>query len=54
MVTAIFSFTWVFVPNYGYIVPERWMLVFGIYMSLFAVSGFFLIVNNYLDLRKGE
>ena len=52
LITAIFSFTWIFVPNYGYIVPERWMLIFGIYMSLFSVSGFFKIVNNYLDLRK--
>jgi hypothetical protein len=54
IITAIFSFTWIFVPNYGYIVPERWMLVFGIYMSLIAVSGFFSIMDNYLVLRKGR
>jgi hypothetical protein len=52
MVTAFFSFTWLFVPNYGYIVPERWMLVFGIYMSLIAVSGFFLIMEKHVVLRK--
>ncbi len=52
MVTAFFSFTWIFVPNYGYIVPERWMLVFGIYMSLIAVSGFFLIMEKHVVLRK--
>jgi hypothetical protein len=52
MVTAFFSFTWVFVPNYGYIVPERWMLVFGIYMSLFAIFGFFLIMEKHVVWRK--
>lgn len=54
MVTAFFSFTWIFVPNYGYIVPERWMLVFGIYMSLIAVSGFFLIMEKHVVLRKNR
>jgi len=50
--TLFLSFTWVFVPNYGYLVPERWLLILGIYMSLIAIHGFFLIVDSSLGLKK--
>ncbi|MDQ6723916.1 MAG: hypothetical protein M3Z01_06600, partial [Thermoproteota archaeon] len=51
MITLFFSFTWIFIPNYGYLVPERWLLICGIYMSLIAVYGFFLLIDTCLDLR---
>jgi hypothetical protein len=54
IITLIFSFTWIFIPNYSYLVPERWLLLFGIYMSLIAVYGFFLLVDTYLDLKQEQ
>ncbi len=52
LLLALFlSFTWVFIPNYGYLVPERWLLIYGIYMSLIAVHGFFLIIDSKLGLN---
>jgi hypothetical protein len=54
LVTLFLSFTWIFIPNYGYIVPERWLLIFGIYMSLFAIHGFFLIVESRFSLKKND
>ncbi len=52
MITLFFSFTWIFIPNYSYLVPERWLLIFGIYMSLIAICGFILLVNTYLGLKQ--
>lgn len=52
LLLALFlSFTWVFIPNYGYLVPERWLLIYGIYMSLIAIHGFFLIIDSKLGLN---
>ncbi len=52
LVSLLLSFTWIFIPNYGYIVPERWLLIFGTYMSLIAIYGFLLIVNSSLGLKN--
>jgi hypothetical protein len=46
------SFTWVFVPNYSHLVPERWLLIFGIYLSLIAIHGFLLMIDVFLGLRN--
>ena len=43
IITLFFSFTWIFIPNYGYLVPERWLLIFGIYMSLICNIWIFYI-----------
>jgi len=56
IITLFFSFTWLFIPNYGFLVPERWLLLSGIYISLFAIYGFFLLIDSYFKqekLRKG-
>ncbi|MDP8905908.1 MAG: hypothetical protein M3M88_00100, partial [Thermoproteota archaeon] len=50
--TLFLSFTWIFIPNYGYLVPERWLLILGIYMSLIAIYGFLLIVDSSLGLKN--
>lgn len=52
MITMIFSFTWIFVPNYSFLVPERWLLILGIYLSLFAIYGFYLLTDFYLKTRR--
>lgn len=54
MITLFFSFTWIFIPNYSYLVPERWLLILGIYLSLIAIYGFFLLIDYYLSLRHGR
>ena len=56
IITLFFSFTWLFIPNYGFLVPERWLLLSGIYISLIAIYGFFLLIDSFLKqkkLRKG-
>jgi hypothetical protein len=56
ILTLFFSFTWLFIPNYGFLVPERWLLLSGIYISLIAIYGFFLLIDSILKqekLRKG-
>ncbi|HXT82817.1 MAG TPA: hypothetical protein VN704_00465 [Verrucomicrobiae bacterium] len=52
MITMIFSFTWIFVPNYSFLVPERWLLILGIYLSLFSIYGFYLLTDFYLKTRR--
>lgn len=42
-IALVCSFSWVVVPNYEYLVPERWVIVSGIFISIFAVYGFALI-----------
>jgi hypothetical protein len=55
IITLFFSFTWIFIPNYGFLVPERWLLLSGIYISLIAIYGFFLLIDLLKQeiLRKG-
>ena len=45
-ISLLFSFSWLVVPNYEYLVPERWMIIFGFFISIFGIYGFFLIVNK--------
>ncbi|HYO06086.1 MAG TPA: hypothetical protein VER14_03795 [Phototrophicaceae bacterium] len=52
LICLLLSFTWIFIPNYGYLVPERWLLILGIYMSLIAIYGFLLVVDSSLDLKS--
>ena len=42
-IALVCSFSWVIVPNYEYLVPERWVIVSGIFVSIFAVYGFSLM-----------
>ena len=52
LICLLLSFTWIFIPNYGYLVPERWLLVLGIYMSLIAIYGFLLVVDSSLGSKS--
>ncbi len=46
IVILLFTFFGIFVPNYSYLVPERWVILLGIYLSLIAIFGLFSIVDN--------
>ncbi|HKR72725.1 MAG TPA: hypothetical protein VJR94_01295 [Candidatus Nitrosocosmicus sp.] len=50
-IALVCSFSWVVVPNYEYLVPERWVIVSGIFISIFAVYGFAL-VNASIKSKK--
>jgi hypothetical protein len=57
MISLSFSFSWLVIPNYAFLVPERWLLISGIYISLISIYGFCLLVDSFIKhhekLRKG-
>lgn len=53
-ITIVFSLSWIFIPNYEYIVPERWIIFLGFFISLFAIHGFYYIVMKFLSGRNRE
>jgi hypothetical protein len=54
LVTIFLSFSWLIIPNYSYLVPERWIILSGFFISIFGLYGFFLIVDRLVNsnLRK--
>ncbi len=46
LITLIFSFSWTIIPNYIYLVPERWMILSGFFISIFGFYGFLIIVER--------
>ena len=50
-IVLLCSFTWIIVPNYEYLVPERWVILSGIFISIFAAYGFSLI-NALINQRS--
>jgi hypothetical protein len=50
IIALICSFSWIIVPNYEYLVPERWVVISGIFISIFAAYGFSLI-NAFIKSR---
>ncbi|MDQ4073321.1 MAG: hypothetical protein M3162_03345 [Thermoproteota archaeon] len=47
ILSVLFSFSWIFIPNYGHLVPERWVIISGIYFSIFGLYGFFYLVDSF-------
>jgi hypothetical protein len=47
ILAVLFSFSWVFIPNYGHLVPERWAIVSGIYLAIFGLYGFFYLADCF-------
>jgi hypothetical protein len=47
---GIASFSWVLIPETSFLVPERWVILFGIFASIFA--GYFII--KMLQHRKNR
>ncbi len=50
-VTIILSFSWLLVPNYDYLVPERWIILSGFFISIFGLYGFFLLVDRLVNSK---
>ena len=50
-VTIMLSFSWLIVPNYEYLVPERWIILSGFFTSIFALYGFFLLVDRLVKSK---
>lgn len=46
IISFIFSFSWIFVPNYSFLAPERWIFILCIYLSIFSVMGFLSITEK--------
>lgn len=46
LISIIFSFSWLVVPNYEYLVPERWIIVSGIFISMFAAYGLYIVSRS--------
>lgn len=51
LVTIILSFSWLVIPNYNYLVPERWIIISGFFISIFGLYGFFLIVDRLVNSK---
>ena len=51
IVTILLSFSWILIPNHSYLVPERWIILSGFFISIFGFYGFFLIVDKIVNLR---
>ncbi len=54
LVTILLSFSWILIPNYSYLVPERWIILSGFFISIFGLYGFFIIADRIVNskLRK--
>jgi hypothetical protein len=51
LVTIFLSFSWLIIPNYSYLVPERWTILSGFFISIFGLYGFFLIVDRLVNSK---
>ncbi|VFJ15002.1 conserved membrane protein of unknown function [Candidatus Nitrosocosmicus franklandus] len=43
IIALVCSFSWIIVPNYEYLVPERWVIISGLFISIFSAHGFSLL-----------
>lgn len=45
-ISLIGSFTWLLFPNTSALLPDRWITIFSIFLSLFSGYGFVLLIEN--------
>ncbi|HKX96594.1 MAG TPA: hypothetical protein VJL78_02030, partial [Candidatus Nitrosocosmicus sp.] len=50
-VTILMSFSWLLIPNYSYLVPERWIILSGFFISIFGLYGFFFIIDKLANSK---
>jgi hypothetical protein len=50
-VTILLSFSWLLIPNYSYLVPERWIILSGFFISIFGLYGFFFIIDKLANSK---
>ena len=51
LVTILLSFSWLLIPNYSYLVPERWIILSGFFISIFGLYGFFFITDKLANSK---
>ncbi len=49
LVTIFLSLSWLIIPNYSYLVPERWIILSGFFISIFGLYGVFLITDRIIN-----
>ncbi len=53
LISLIGSFTWIVFPNTSAFLPDRWIVIFSIFLSLFSGYGFItLIENKHIAISK--
>ena len=43
------SFTWIVLPHSAILLPDRWIIISGIFMSIFSSYGLIRLFSNYKD-----
>ena len=51
LVTILLSFSWLLIPNHSYLVPERWIILSGFFVSIFSIYGFFLVADRLVNSK---
>ena len=51
LVTILLSFSWLLIPNHSYLVPERWIILSGFFISIFGLYGFFFITDRLVNSK---
>ena len=46
LISAIGSFTWIIFPHTSAFLPDRWIIIFSIFLSLFSGYGFITLIEN--------
>lgn len=46
LISLIGSFTWIVFPNTSTFLPDRWIVIFSIFLSLFSGYGFITLIEN--------
>jgi hypothetical protein len=46
LISMIGSFTWIVFPNTSAFLPDRWIVIFSIFLSLFSGYGFITLIEN--------
>jgi hypothetical protein len=46
LISVIGSFTWIIFPNTSAFLPDRWIVIFSIFLSLFSGYGFISLIEN--------
>jgi len=46
LISMIGSFTWIIFPNTSAFLPDRWIVIFSIFLSLFSGYGFITLIEN--------
>ena len=49
IIALLGSFTWIFLPHSTILLPDRWIIISGILMSIFSSYGLVKVFSKYVD-----